>query len=154
MARGILKEDFKYEIEGIDTQTGVVVAVATMLLNLDKFNIGTANNTIKETTIGDALENIKAHIKLNKNQGEYGIHPRHVVLELASAPNTAACYGFTPKRRVELPILTLSQFAELEVWDKLGGAVQPNTSMLVNHSFDGTVKVEYKIIEKVNEIKV
>lgn len=154
MARGILKQDYEYEVEGVDAETGVVTPVATLLLRLDKFNIGTTNSTIKESSITEALLRIKAHIKLNKNKTEYGIHPRHVVLELASNPNVAACYGFTPKRRVELPILTLSQFQDLEVFDKLGGAVQPNTSMLVNHSFDGSTKIEYKIIAKINEVKI
>ena len=152
MARGIQKQDFAYEVELADNN-GVVGIVALMKVSLDTFNVGAGAAKINETQ-NVAVPRIPAHIKLNKNKNEYGIHPRHVVLELIAAGTSAACFGTKPKRRLEVPILTLDQFEQLNEYDPLGGAVQSFTTMTINHSYDGTANSEYRIIQKVNEVKV
>ena len=87
MARGIQKQDFAYEVELADNN-GVVGIVALMKVSLDTFNVGAGAAKINETQ-NVAVPRIPAHIKLNKNKNEYGIHPRHVVLELITAGTSA-----------------------------------------------------------------
>lgn len=152
MARGIQREDFAYEVELVDNN-GVVGVAALMKVSLDTFNVGASAAKINETVNVSAVR-IPAHIKLNKNENEYGIHPRHVVLELVTNGTSSACFGTKPKRRLEIPILTLAQFEQLNEYDPLGGAVQPLTTMMINHSYDGTAESEYRIVKKVNEVKV
>lgn len=152
MARGIQKQDFAYEVELVDGN-GTLGVAALMKVSLDTYNVGSGVAKINETQNVSAPR-IPAHIKLNKNKNEYGIHPRHVILELVTTGTNSACYGTRPKRRLEVPILTLDQFAQLQEYDPLGGLVQPFTTMMINHSWDGTASAEYRIIQKVNEVKV
>lgn len=152
MARGIQREDFAYEVELVDNN-GVLGVCALMKISLDTFNVGAAATKINETQ-NVSVPRIPAHIKLNKNENEYGIHPRHVILELITNATNSACFGTKPKRRLEVPILTLDQFEQLNEYDPLGGAVQPLTTMVINHSWDGSASSEYRIMKKVNEVKV
>lgn len=152
MARGIQKQDFAYEVE-LKDGNGVLGIAALMKVSLDTFNVGTSAAKINETQNVSAPR-IPAHIKLNKNKNEYGIHPRHVVVELITNGTSSACFGTKLKRRLEIPILTLAQFQQLQEYDPLGGLVQPFTTMTINHSWDGTASAEYRIIQKVNEVKV
>ena len=152
MARGIQKQDFAYEVELVDNN-GVVGVAALMKMSLDTFNVGTSAAKINES-VNVSAPRITAHIKINKNKGEYGIHPRYVVLELVTNGASSACFGTKPKRRLEMPILTLAQFDQLNEYDPLGGAVQPLTTMMINHSWDGSAESEYRIMKKVNEVKI
>ena len=153
MARGIRKKDFWYEIDQVDNQ-GTATVVSHMLVSLDQYNVTTEDNDgdailIKASeTDPNALTHIKAHINLNKNRNQFGIHPRHAVLEWTGTAAEAKCYGTVPKRIVELPILTLEQFGDLVPWDFEAldqEAAQENAEITVNHSFDGTANLKYKI---------
>ncbi|OYQ66645.1 hypothetical protein B9G53_03500 [Pseudanabaena sp. SR411] len=152
MARGISVKDFKYEVETVDTE-GDVVVQALMLVSMDEYNIGTAATKVQNSTNTD-VELIEAHIKLSKNEREFGIHPRHAILEWAGEAEEEACFGVTPKRFVKMPILTIAQFATLNVYNELTGGTQANTTLVVNHSFDGTASLTYKIRKLNPEVKV
>jgi hypothetical protein len=153
MARGIRKKDFYYEIDQVDND-GTATVVSHMLVSLDQYNVATEDDNgddiliKKSETDPNVLTHIKAHINLNKNINKFGIHPRHAVLEWTGTAAEAACYGSVPKRFVELPILTLEQFGELVPWDferEDQTEEQENAEMTVNHSFDGSAKLKYKI---------
>lgn len=152
MARGIKKKDYYYEIEKIDTE-GEVVVQALMLISMDQYNTGTADTKIKLST-NTAEEKIEAHIKLSKNEGEFGIHPRYAHCEWADTADSSACYGVTPKRYVDIPILTIAQFGALQVYDEVAGGTQANTTLVINHSFDGSASLTYKIRKLVPEVKI
>ena len=153
MARGIRKKDFWYEIDQVDN-AGTLTVVSHMLVSMDIHNVTTEDNSGDEILIkasetdSNVLTHIKAHINLNKNINQFGIHPRHAVLEWTGDAAAAQCYGTVPKRVVELPILTLEQFGDLVPWDFEAldqEAEQENAEITVNHSFDGTAKLKYKI---------
>lgn len=152
MARGILLEDQWYEIDRINDDNEREVN-ALILIAMDKFNIGTANDTIKITSNDDVPE-IDAHISLYKNEKQWGIHPRHLVGQLLLNRVDSKCYGIQPKRIIQIPVLTLEQFDVFRVWNKKGAANQPNTTIKVNHSRDGSVKLDYKIIAKVDQVLI
>lgn len=151
MARGVKRKDFVYEIDQPDN-VGTVGVIARMLVSMDEFNVGDADDQVKANTV-ESSPLIKAHISLTKNKGEYGIRPRYALLEYAGTPTEAACYGAQPKRFVEMPILTLAQFGELAIYDELVGGEQDNTTLKVNHSYDGTKSLTYKIRDLVNQIR-
>jgi hypothetical protein len=153
MARGVKRKDYYYEIEETDQQTGVVSIAAKMLVYMDQYNIGTADDKV-QISADTTAPNIKAHIKLNKNENEYGIHPRYALCEYAGTTADSACNGVTPKRFVELPILTIAQFEVLNVYDEVVGGTQTRTTMKINHSFNGSAFLTYKIRKLVNEVKV
>ncbi|WP_103670930.1 hypothetical protein [Pseudanabaena sp. BC1403] len=151
MARGIARKDFDYEVDIKDSQ-GTVSVGARMLISMDKFNTGTADNKVKEST--STVVRIPSHITLSKNEREYGVHPRYALCEYADTAQAAACYGVTPKRLVEIPILTLAQFADLKEYDYETGGTQTKTTLIVNHSFDGSAGLTYRIKKLVNQVHV
>jgi len=147
MARGIAFADFIYEIDnGLDGVNGTAI-IASMLLKMDKYNVGTDKKKIKKSTQTEPL--IDAHCSMNLNENMFGVHPRYLVGELMLAANTSACYGTQPKRLVEIPVLTLTQFNVFKVYNKLGPATQADTTIDVNHSQDGSAKATYRILKKV-----
>lgn len=152
MARGIRKRDYYYEIEKVDNE-GEVVVQALMLISMDQYNTGAAATKVNLST-NTTEEKIEAHIKLSKNEKEYGIHPRYAHCEWADTADTAACYGTTPKRYVDIPILTIAQFGTLQVYDEVAGGTQANTTLVINHSFDGSESLTYKIRKLVPEVKI
>lgn len=148
MARASQNSDFEYEFE----QDGVVAVVgAKCLVEMDKFNIGTTDNKIKITT--STTETFPFHISLDKNKNKYGIHPRHLELEFESNVPDTTCNVVDPKRKVKVVVLTLEQFNLLNEFDrKLPPATaQPNTTIRINHTADGTGFLDYRIIKKVSE---
>lgn len=151
MARGIRKKDFDYEVD-ITAQDGTVSVGARMLVSMDFYNVGTADTKVKEST--STVVKIPAHITLNKNEKEFGIHPRYAYCEYADPANASACYGITPKRFVEIPILTLEQFGTLNPYDFEAGGTQPNTTLIINHSFDGSAQLSYRIRKLVNQVSI
>jgi hypothetical protein len=156
MARGIRKKDFWYEVDQKDN-TGTLDVVTHMLVSLDQYNVTTddAEDMVKASaTLGSSLTHIKAHINLNKNKNQFGIHPRHAILEWTGTVSSAKCYGHLPKRIIEMPILTLAQFAVFVPWDFEASdqtAEQENAIIKINHSFDGTAKLTYKIRKLVHQ---
>ena len=150
MARGIRKKDFWYEIDQKDN-AGTLTVVSHMLVSLDQYNVTTedADDTVKASESDpNVLTHIRAHINLNKNINQFGIHPRHAVLEWTGTADADKCYGTVPKRIIEMPILTLEQFAEFVPWDfevADQSAEQDNAIIKINHSFDGTALLTYKI---------
>lgn len=152
MARGIEVEDQIYEVDEIEAD-GTITVNARMLLSMDKYNIGTGVKNVKKST-NTGVPLIKAHVTMSLNEKEWGVHPRHIVGELVLTPTQAVCYGNKLKRVVAIPILTLAQFASLRVFNKQGAATQANTLISVNHSRDGSTKVDYKIIRLVPQILI
>ena len=152
MARGVKRKDFVYEIDQPDN-SGTIGVIARMLLFLDQFNVGTEDDKVKPNTVMSSPL-INAHISLDKNKREFGIRPRYALLEFVGTPVQSACYGAIPKRFVQMPILTLVQFADLNIYDEIAGGTQAKTTLKINHSFDGSKSVVYKIIDLVNQIRV
>lgn len=147
MARGIKFTDTIYEIDnGTATSNGTAV-IASMLLRMDAFNLGTAKTKLTKSTITEPL--IAAHVKGDLNKNEYGVQPRYIELELELGNSSASCFGGTQKRRVSLIVPTLTQFNSLKVYDKVKGGTQADTTIAVNHSFDGKNASTYKITRKV-----
>lgn len=151
MARGIKKKDFDYEVD-IKSTDGTVSVGARMLVSMDLHNVGTADTKVKEST--STVVKVPAHITLNKNEKEFGIHPRHAICEYSAAGTTSQCYGVKAKRIVEIPILTLAQFADLKEYDFEAGGTQPKTSLVINHSFDGSAQQAYLIRKLVNQVSI
>ena len=147
MARGIALQDFVYDVDnGTDSRPADAI-VSTMLIRMDKFNIGTTAKKIKKPTTTVPL--IPAHVTMSKNKNEFGIHPRYVVAELMLTANSSQCYGTNPKRLVEIPVLTLDQFNQFKVYDKNRGGTQADTTITVNHSQNGSTSLDYRIIKKI-----
>lgn len=151
MARGIRTKSFDYEVD-ITSSNGTVSVGARMLIKMDIFNTGTADNKVKEST--STAVKIPAHVSLNLNEKEFGVHPRYAYCEYADNVQQAACYGVTPKRFVKIPILTLAQFADLNEYDFEAGGTQEKTTLIVNHSFNGTAGLTYKIRKLVNQVTI
>jgi hypothetical protein len=151
MARGIRTKSFDYEVDVIDS-AGTVSVAARMLIKMDIYNTGTSDTKVKESE--STTVKIPAHVSLNLNRREFGIHPRYAYCEFADTAQAAACYGVTPKRFVKIPILTLDQFTDLNEYDFGEGGTQANTTLAVNHSFDGTNYLLYKIRKLVNQVSI
>lgn len=151
MARGVKRKDFVYEIDQPDNN-GTLGVIARMLVSMDEFNVGDGDDQVTASTVTSSPL-IEAHISLTKNKREFGIRPRYALLEFAGTPSEAACYGAQPKRFVEMPILTLVQFGELVIYDELEGGEQDGTTLKVNHSYDGTKSLTYKIRDLVPQIR-
>lgn len=149
MARGIALLDFIYEI---DNGQPVLQLIGSCLLRMDKWNVGTAATSIKKSTITDPL--IPFHTSLRMNEKEFGIHPRHLICEYLATAGASACYGTQPKRIVLLPVLTLEQFQTFKEYNKQKGGTQTNTTVNINHSFNGETKVLYKIMKKVDQVLI
>lgn len=151
MARGIKKKDFDYEID-ITATDGTVSVGARMLISMDFYNIGSADDKIKETT--STAVKVPAHITLRKNEKEFGVHARYAYCEYSEAEIKSNCYGTVPKRFVEIPILTLAQFAELNEYDFEAGGTQAKTTLKINHSYDGAAQLIYKIRKLFNQVSI
>ncbi|WP_055077261.1 hypothetical protein [Pseudanabaena sp. 'Roaring Creek'] len=149
MARGIQLKECKYEIDIFVGANKVRTVLNICYIHMDKFNVGTADNKIKES--GSAITPIPFNISLRKNEREIGIHPRHVICRREETGSASACYGVKPKRLVMIPVLTLAQFNTLQEYDLKLGGTQPNTTIRVNHSNDGTAFLDYTIIHKVDQ---
>lgn len=157
MARGIKLKECKYEI---DTFVGVATARKRVVLNacfikMDQYNVGTTDKLIKEST--SAITPIPFNTSLRKNKNQIGIHPRHLICEYkpeVAAGVQGACFGTQPKRLVIIPVLTLSQFDIFQAYDKKLGGDQANTLITVNHSFNGAFALDYRIIQKVDQVLI
>jgi|GEM_PF-2884344 len=151
MARGVKRQSFVYEIDQEDN-AGTIGVIARMLVSMDAFNVGDEDDQVTASTVTSSPL-IKAHISLTKNKREFGIRPRYALLEFSGTPEEAACYGATPKRYVEMPILTFVQFGALNIYDDVVGGDQDATTLKVNHSYDGTKSLTYKIRDLVLQIR-
>ena len=149
MARGIQFQDFVYEIDNGLKGTPPTAVIASMLIKMDKFNIGTTKTKVKKSTIAEPL--IAAHCGINLNKREFGVHARYLVCELLLTASSSTCYGTLPKRFVEIPILTLAQFNGFKAYSRAKGGTQADTTISVNHSQDGTTNADYRIIKKVSQ---
>ena len=89
MARGVRKKDFDYEVD-ITATDGTVSVGARMLVSMDFYNVGAADTKVKEST--STVVKVSAHITLNKNEKEFGVHARYAYCEYAAPLNTSACY--------------------------------------------------------------
>jgi len=147
MARGIKLTDTVYEVDNGSATTNATAVVSTMLLRMDSFNLGTKKTKFTKSTVTTPV--IAAHVKGDLNRNEFGVHPRFLELELELTANSSACYGGTQKRRVSLIVPTLAQFNSLKEYDKTKGGTQSDTTIEVNHSFDGKASSVYKITRKV-----
>ena len=153
MARGIQKADAAYEIDSFSNAARTTRTVrARCLISMDKFNFGDEVDKVNPSTSSTPL--ISFHTSLRKNIREIGIHPRHLILERVYAPNFSSCYGTVPKRIVKVPILSLTQFNALNVYDKQMGGTQTGTTFKINHSVNGSQISEYKIIKKVEQVLI
>lgn len=147
MARGIKLTDTVYEVDnGTSTVAGTAI-LTTMLLRMDAFNLGTAKTKLTKSSTSAPV--VAAHVKGDLNINEFGIHPRYVECELELASANSSCYGGTQKRRVSVIVPTLAQFNSLKVYDKVKGGTQADTTLAINHSFDGKTSKTYKIVRKV-----
>ena len=152
MARAIQLKECKYEIDTFVGVNKVRTVLNACFIKMDKFNIGTTEKKIKESS--SAITAIPFNISLRKNKNQIGIHPRYVLCRREEAGTTSACYAVKPKRLVMIPVLTLAQFNTFREYDlKLGGN-QPNTTITVNHSNDGSSSLDYTIIRKVDQFMV
>ena len=147
MARGIKLTDTVYEVDNGTPTTSATAVTTTMLLRMDVHNLGTDKTKLKKSATTAAA--VQAHVKGDLNINEFGIHPRYVELELELKGASSSCYGGTQKRKVTLIVPTLAQFQALKVYDKQGAATQSDTTLVVNHSFDGKGVETYKIVKKV-----
>lgn len=147
MARGIKLTDTVYEVDNGTLTTAATDILTSMLLRMDAFNLGTAKNKLKKSGIASAV--VKAHVKGDLNENEFGVHPRYIRLEREIKSQTSDCYGGTQIRRVTLIVPTLAQFNALKEYDKQKGGTQANTTIMVNHSHNGKKEAEYTITKKV-----
>jgi hypothetical protein len=147
MARGIKLTDTVYEVDNGTRTANATAVIATMLLRMDSFNLGSKKT--KLTKSGTTTPLIAAHVKGDLNEFEFGVHPRFIELELELTGVSSACYGGSQKRRVSLIVPTLAQFNSLKEYDKQKGGTQADTTIEVNHSFDGKSFSTYKITRKV-----
>ena len=147
MARGIKLTDTVYEVDNGTLQVPATAIICTLLLRMDAFNLGTKKTKFKKST--NAAAAVPAHVKGDLNVNEFGVHPRIIELELEISSANSSCYGGTQKRRVSLIVPTLEQFNSLKVYDKLKGGTQADTTIDVNHSFDGATSKTYKITKKI-----
>lgn len=147
MARGIKLTDTVYEVDNGTKTTAATAILTTMLLRMDTFNLGTNAKKLTKSATTSAV--IQAHVKGSLNINEFGVHPRMVDLELEISASSSDCYGGTQKRRLSVIIPTLAQFNKLKVFDKSGADTQTDTTLLINHSNNGTVSKEYKIMKKI-----
>ncbi len=147
MARGIKLTDTVYEVDNGTEAVPASAILTTMLLRMDAFNLGTGKTKLTKSTTATAV--VQAHVKGDLNVNEFGVHPRYVELELELASANSACYGGTQKRKVTVIVPTLAQFNSLKIYDKAKGGTQADTTLAINHSFDGTTTKTYKIVRKV-----
>lgn len=152
MARGILLKDQWYEVDKLNPD-GSREVQAKMLIAMDKFNIGTAKDTINVSKNTQVAE-IAAHVSMNLNEKEWGVHPRYLRCKLTLTPVEAKCNGIQPVRWVNIPVLTLEQFDKFKKFNKDITTAQPDTTIKINHSRDGSVKLEYKIMEKYDQVLI
>lgn len=148
MARAIQKSDFAYEVNDPDT---IDTAGFVCLIEMDKFNVGTTDDKIKAPANPSGV--YPFHISLYKNENQIGIHPRHIIGEYSPDIAQTTCTVANPKRYVAIPVLTIAQFNQFEIYveDGDGNNNQPNATIEVNHTADGSEGLIYKIIRKVPE---
>ena len=148
MARAIQKGDFPYEVNDPDT---LDTAGILCLVSMDKFNIGTAEGKIKAVTSPSGV--YPFHTSLYKNENKIGIHPRHVIGEYSPTAEETVCNVAVPKRYVEIVVLTIAQFNDMELFDdsKPAGQAQPKAKIEINHTADGSKGLIYNIIRKIPE---
>lgn len=152
MARAVRLKEAMYEVDVVQTDGSRAVAIKCFI-EMDVYNVGAATTKINETKL--TYEPIPFHVSLGKNEREFGIHPRYIVGELKIPAGTdAACYGSQPKRFVMIPVLTLVQFDKFKVYDKKKGGAQANTTINVNHSFDGKTGSAYTIVRKIDQVLI
>jgi hypothetical protein len=150
MARGITFDDFVYEVDDGNVDTPAIVS--TMYIRMDKFNVGTADTKIKKSnTLTPA---IPAHVLGHLNEKEFGVHPRLLLCEHLYTATDAQCYGFTPKRLIYLPVLTLAQFTAFNVYKKGATTQAAKSTVSICHSRDGKTNLTYNIIKKIPQVNI
>jgi hypothetical protein len=147
MARGIYTSDFVYEIDDSPSAGNVATVISSMLIRMDKWNIGTTETKIKKSNTTTPA--IPAHVSLGLNENEFGIHPRYLYCRLDLSSVSSACNGNSLRRFVMIPVLTLAQFNAFNENKPGQTTTPPKSSIIVNHSWDGTGSATYKIMKKV-----
>jgi len=151
MARAIQKADFPYEVNDPDTLDTVGFLC---LVEMDKFNVGTAEDLIKAPTNPSGI--YPFHTSMYKNENKIGIHPRHIVGEYSPDTEQTTCTVANPKRYVEIPVLTIDQFNGFEIYVEDGDGTnnQTKAKIKVNHTADGSEGLIYRIIRKIPERQI
>jgi hypothetical protein len=146
MARATQKGDFPYEVEDPAAPGNVAF---TCLLSLDKFNVDEdAEQKIKPSTETP----LQFHLYTDMNEEKYGVHPRKFRLEYAPTVAEAAnCTVATPKRYVEIPVLTIEQWNNTPEFDYGSTDAQDNAKIKINHSADGQSGLTYVVTQKIPE---
>ena len=147
MARGIKLTDTIYEVDNGSQFVAATAVLTTMLLRMDAFNLGTAKINLKKSATTTPV--IAAHVVGTLNKNQFGIHPRYLEVERDLSAASSSCYGGSQKRRVIIVVPTLEQFNTFKVYDKVKGGTQADTTININHSYDGKTKALYKIVAKV-----
>lgn len=149
MARGIRLDDFVYEIDSSPPAGTAAAVISTILLRMDFYNVGTADDQIKKANA--TAPAIPGHITMSLNEREFGIHPRYLVCELNLGASATNCFGVNLKRIVHIPVLTLAQFQGFNTFQKGITTQKAKSTLKVNHSFDGKGFATYNIIRKVDQ---
>jgi hypothetical protein len=151
MARAIQRGDFPYEVNDPDTLDAVGFLC---LISMDRFNVKNTVGKIKPVASPSGV--FPFHTSLYKNKNEIGIHPRHVIGEYSPTAEESVCNVAVPRRTVEIPVLTIAQFNDIELWDdsKDVKEEQPKASLEINHTANGSKGLLYRIIRKVPERSV
>jgi hypothetical protein len=149
MARGTQLKECKYEIDTFVGANKVRTVLNACFIKMDKFNIGTTDTKIKEST--SAITPIPFNVSVRKNKKVIGIHPRHLILRWNGGTSSNKCDLASISRTVIMPVLTLAQFNILKEYEFEVGGDQPNTIITVNHSSDGSAYLEYRIVHKVDQ---
>lgn len=123
------------------------VVISSMLIRMDKFNVGTADDKIKKSAI--TVPTIRAHVSLDLNENQFGIHPRYIVGRLDLTASSSECNGGNTKRFVKIPVLTIEQFLAFNKYVPNAAEQKPHSSIKVNHSYSGNGFAVYNIMRKI-----
>ena len=147
MARGIYTSDFIYEIDNSPTNGTTPTLISSMLIRMDKFNVGTTEDKIKKSNV--TVPVVPAHVVLDLNEREFGIHPRYLVCRLDLTGASSNCNGSKLRRFVHIPVLTIAQFLAFNLYVKDATTQPQRSSLKVNHSYNGSGFATYNIMRKV-----
>lgn len=151
MARAIQTQSFEYEVNDPDTIDTVGFLCQ---IEMDRFNVGTGSDKINPST--DEGTSYPFHISMYKNTNQIGIHPRYIRGEYSPEADSTTCTVANPKRYVDIPVLTIAQFNEFEIYVEpaTGPNTQTKATITVNHTADGSEGLIYRIIGKVPERQI
>lgn len=139
----MVTKDYKYEVGNEDDSAPYDTMLITAMEGID-----TAQRAGVEVS---GAVGLNVHVKLSKNEKEYGIHPRYVVLARVingSGGNTCLVQKGTILKN--LPILTQARFGVITEWTDEDATNAPSTARItLAHKPDGTGTVDYVVLKKV-----